>query len=231
MRFFQQLLRRLLPAPSPAQIAAQLRRPSGRLGRKVGLKMNESNAALHAFALDVLQLQPGERLLEIGFGNGRLFESSLRRAAGLRVWGLDFSADMCRQARQNAAAFVREGQLHLHLGSSAAMPFADASFDKVLCVNVIYFWDDPAPHLAEIRRVLRPGGLFVAAFRSREVMEKLPFTAHGFRLYAPGEWSETLAAQGFAVVATQQREEPPIVVQGQAQVLTGCCVAGLAPAF
>ena len=39
------------------------------------------------------------------------------------------------------------------------MLFPDASFDAVLCVNVVYFWENPAAHLREILRVLRPGGM------------------------------------------------------------------------
>jgi SAM-dependent methyltransferase len=63
-------------------------------------------------------------------------------------------------ARFNQGAVAR-GKAQFHLGSADAMPFAPASFDRVIAVNVIYFWPDPVSPLAAVRRVLRPGGLSV----------------------------------------------------------------------
>ncbi len=75
---------------------------------------------------------------------------------------------------------IADGKLILQLGSSDKLPFADNSFDKVFCINVVYFWDEPQKHLQEISRVLKPGGKFYATIRTKESMELMPFTKYGF---------------------------------------------------
>lgn len=212
-----------LLAPSTRTIAAQLRRPSGSLGKKVGEKMSRSNAPLYDFALQNLCLAAGERVLEIGFGNGKFFPQLLAQAPGLHVTGLDFSAEMLRQAQQNNPD---SPQFHLVAGSSEQMPFPDAAFDAVLCLNVIYFWENPAAHLREVRRVLRPGGRFLAAVRSPETMAHLPFTQHGFRLYDEAAWSALLLQNGFHNIETARQMEPPMQVEGGAYALESLCITG-----
>ena len=225
LRFLKKLRCALssLLAPSPRAIAAQLRRPSGTLGKKVGERMNLSNAPLYDFAFENLRLAAGEAVLEIGFGNGKHFPRLLAQAAGLQVTGLDFSAEMLREAQHNNADTP---DLHLTAGSSERMPFPDASFDVVLCVNVIYFWENPAAHLREVLRVLRPGGRFLAAVRSPETMARLPFVRHGFRLYDEAAWSALLLKNGFSAFSAARKMEPPLRVEGAEVSLESLCMVG-----
>lgn len=91
---------------------------------------------------------PSGRLLEVGVG----FGSTARYAARwYDVVGLDLDAVVVRNA------FVDTSVTGL-AGSVAALPLRDGSMDVVVCVDVIEHLPDPAPCLAEIRRVLRPGG-------------------------------------------------------------------------
>jgi SAM-dependent methyltransferase len=68
-------------------------------------------------------------------------------------------------------------------------------FDRIFCINVIYFWDDPAAHLREVRRVLKPGGTFTAVFRTRAAMVKMPFTQFGFAMYEQAGLAGGIARQ------------------------------------
>ena len=222
-----QSLRRALSsllAPSQRTIAAQLRRPSGSLGKKVGERMNQTNAPLYDFAFENLHLAAGEAVLEIGFGNGKLFPRLLAQAPDLQVTGLDFSAEMFDEAKRNNAAATN---LHLVAGSSDQMPFPDASFDAVLCVNVIYFWENPAAHLREILRVLRPGGRFLAAVRSPETMALMPFVRYGFRTYDEAAWLKLLLENGFSSFSAARQLEPPIRVAGAEISLESLCMMGM----
>ncbi|HQW86439.1 MAG TPA: methyltransferase domain-containing protein, partial [Flavobacteriales bacterium] len=87
-------------------------------------------------------------------------------------------------------------------------------FDRVFCINVVYFWDDPLPHLHELRRVLRPGGTFTAVLRTRSSMEKMPFTAFGFTTYEQADWERVLQAGGFTLQRTTVLREPEIEFLG-----------------
>ncbi|HLF03209.1 MAG TPA: methyltransferase domain-containing protein [Anaerolineales bacterium] len=118
---------------------------NGRYARK-GLEGISS--ALRALAQNV---RP-ERILEVGCGTGHWLEQLSPLAH--HVHGLDFSSGMLRQARQRSEPF------HLTHGRANRLPFANASFDLVFCVNAFHHFDQPAVVIAEARRLLKPGGAF-----------------------------------------------------------------------
>ncbi len=214
MNIFQ-FLRLLLKGPTPQQMAAQLRKPHGMMARKVGERMNAANRTLYEGTWKELELRDGLNVLEIGFGNGLFFGDLSRQAKGSKLHGLDFSQDMVKQAAVRNADLVSSGALSLVHGASDRMPFADATFDRVFCINVIYFWEQPAAHLREIRRVLKPGGTFTSVLRARSAMEKLPFTAFGFTMYEQADWEAVLRANGFVPARTTLLKEPEIEYDGQ----------------
>src|SRR5690606_33437900 len=82
------------------------------------------------------------------------------------------------------------------------LTFGDATFDKIFTVNTLYFWDAPERQLSEIRRVLRPSGIFCLAIASKAFMETMPFSTYGFRLYSAEEASQLLANNGFTIEQT-----------------------------
>lgn len=209
-----QFLRLLFKGPTPQQMAAQLRQPHGFMARKVAQRMNQANRALYAGAWKALDLRDGMDVLEIGFGNGLFFVELARQAKGLELHGLDFSADMVQQATANNKALIASGTLTLTHGPSDRMPFADAVFDRVFCINVVYFWDDPAAHLREVRRVLKPGGTFTAVLRRKSAMERLPFAPYGFTMYEQADWETVLHNNGFTPVSTTVITEPGVDYEG-----------------
>ena len=210
-----QLLRLLFKGPTPQQMAAQLRRPHGFMASKVAQCMNKANRVLYDGAWKALDLRDCLSVLEIGFGNGLFFPELAKQAKELKLHGLDFSADMVQQTTANNKELIASGTLSLHHGASDRMPFADALFDRVFCINVVYFWDDPAAHLREVRRVLKPGGTFTAVLRRKSFMEKLPFAAHGFTMYEQADWEVVLQRNGFAPISTTVIQEPGVEYEGK----------------
>jgi ubiquinone/menaquinone biosynthesis C-methylase UbiE len=104
----------------------------------------------------------GDRLLEIGVGSGNSILAVAARVHEGFVAGVEPDALALRHAERRCASLIREGRVQLMQGSSADLAaFETASFDKVYGVQVAAFWDGPAEHLAEIRRVLRPGGFLL----------------------------------------------------------------------
>lgn len=207
-------LRLLIKGPTPQQTAAQLRRPHGFLARKVARRMNAANRLLYEGAWKALGLRDGMHVLEIGFGNGLFFPTLARQANGLVLHGLDFSDDMVAQAKANNRDLIGKGALSLVHGASDAMPYADAAFDRVFCINVVYFWEDPNAHLREIKRVLKPGGTFTAVLRTRSSMEKFPFVPYGFTTYEQADWEHVLRTNGFEPVGTTLLREPATEFMG-----------------
>ena len=106
--------------------------------------------------LAALALARGESVLDAGCGTGLLLEQqALAVGAEGRVEGLDYSGDMLAQARHRCTDLPQVGY---HQGSVEALPFDDASFDALSCVQCLLYVDDLHAALAEFHRVLKPGG-------------------------------------------------------------------------
>lgn len=196
------------PALAPAGLAAQLAHPTGEAGRQIGLRMLRGNAALNQAALRVLDLQPASRVLEIGMGLAGLARAISQAAPAGRYVGADRSALMVAEAARAHATAVARGQMKFVEADAVALPFGVASFERVLTVNTLYFWADPAAQVAEIRRVLAPGGRLVLAWRSEASMRHLPFVAHGFRLYELPPVLTLLGEGGFRIRMADTFAEP-----------------------
>ncbi len=101
---------------------------------------------------------PGDRVLDVACGTGVAAREALARVApGGRVSGLDCNPDMLGVAARIAP------QVDWRAGTAQALPFGDASFDVALCQFGLMFFEDRAGALAEMWRVLRPGGRLAVA--------------------------------------------------------------------
>jgi ubiquinone/menaquinone biosynthesis C-methylase UbiE len=206
-------------------IAKQLRKPSGILAGKVGNEMNITNSFLYDFTIEAMQLKNDESILEIGFGNGKFFDKIFSTANNLKISGLDFSPEMVKVAKGNNPTTSNNGKLTLRLGSSDKIPFPDNSFDKVFCINVIYFWEQPAAHLKEIYRVLKPGGRFYTSIRSKESLVQMPFAKYGFTIYTQDEWVTMQEINHLHFVHTEKTQnEPDAVFDKQLYKVESLCI-------
>jgi ubiquinone/menaquinone biosynthesis C-methylase UbiE len=114
--------------------------------------------------LELLAAAPGETVLDIGCGNARDIIPILR--AGARIVGVDLSEGMIHEAgRDLEAAGYRD--VELEVGDATQLKYAAASFDKVLCSEVIEHIPDADAAITEISRVLKPGGTLVISTPNR----------------------------------------------------------------
>jgi ubiquinone/menaquinone biosynthesis C-methylase UbiE len=116
-------------------------------------------AAMRRQTIELAHLAPGERVLEVGCGTGEIaMRAKARTGATGSVAGIDPSAEMIAVARQKAARANLD--IDYRVASVEALPFADATFDVVLSSLMMHHLPkDLKPRaLAEIRRVLKPGG-------------------------------------------------------------------------
>jgi len=190
-------------------VVIQFHRPHGIGGRAAGWVMahRSSNRERSLWAVGLLDVQPGERVLELGFGPGIAIGELARRAGGGLVAGVDHSELMVRQARRRNAAGVRAGQVDLRLGSLEALPDFGASFDAILAVNALHFSGDPVAVLRNLHRVLRPGGRIAIASQPRCPGATAETSAESGRQLAAG-----LDAAGFSRVRIETLPlDPPVV--------------------
>ncbi len=183
----------------PDFIARQSGHPSGMLGRILAWIMARETAGLNQRAVELLQLSPTDRVLEIGFGHGRTVQRIAADVPDGRVAGIDVSASMTRVAIRRNRTAIADGRVDLRTGDAAALPFEDAQFDKALSVHTVYFWRDPAACLREIRRALRPGATFVLGFTRKDSPHAQSFVAEVYRFYEDDEIRQLLVDAGFTV--------------------------------
>ncbi|WP_426440328.1 class I SAM-dependent methyltransferase [Bradyrhizobium genosp. P] len=179
-------------------LGMQLRHPSGVIGSLTGWFMAFVNDEPNRLAVDALELQPTDRVLELGFGPGWALRTIAARATKGQIFGIDQSDRMLRQAANMNEVAIARGRVVLSKGPFSPLPWIDSTFQKVLLVNVAYFFDPDGREVAEVHRVLRPGGRVVVYVTSRETMIKWPFASREtHRLYESGELLDLLKGAGF----------------------------------
>ena len=166
-------------------------------------KLGGVSAALLALAREL----GAERILEVGCGTGRWLADL--RPVTWRVYGLDLSAGMLRQARE------RDPGLRLVRGRACRLPFPSATFDLAYCVNAVHHFDHPREFVSEARRLLRPGGgLAVVGMEPRRGWDKW-YVYHYFegtyetdlaRFPSWGTVLDWMVAEGFVGVGFREVE-------------------------
>ncbi len=148
---------------------SQFRKPTGFGGKVAGWIMahRPSNRERNAWAVSLLEFQPTDHVLEIGFGPGVAIKLMSQLVTGGHVVGIDHSEVMLQQARKRNASVIEQGRVQLLLASMSELPAVQDRFDKCLMVNVFHFWDNPGDVLRNVRRVMSLGGKIVVAFQPR----------------------------------------------------------------
>ena len=111
-----------------------------------------------AIFIDWLKPSPGLRWIDVGCGNGAFSELLVERCAPAEVQGIDPSQGQIDFARKRPAARLAK----FGIGNAMALPFPDQAFDAATMALVIFFVPDPAKGVAEMARVVRPGGTVAA---------------------------------------------------------------------
>src|SRR5580692_7478879 len=191
--------------------------PRGAAGSVTGwvFAHRPSNRQRNRWAVSLLDVQPTDRVLEIGFGPGLAVAALVRAGAG-HVYGIDHSAVMLRQASRRNATAIRAGRVTLiNAPANQLPPAVDGPFDAILAVNSLAFWPAPAERLAELRRRLAPGGRIAIASQPR-----CPGATADTSRGAAREIEDLLRDAGFSQVSSQTLPLSPPVI----------CVLAVSPA-
>ncbi len=150
-------------------LVSQFRAPRGLVGRLAGQVMahRPSNRARNLWTVDVLDLAPAHRVLEIGCGPGIALEAVAQRVTAGEIWAIDHSALMVTEAQARNRGAVSSGRMHIVRGATEAMPSGLDGFDRIYSVNVVQFWAEPAQVFTDLASRLNPGGLLATTYMPR----------------------------------------------------------------
>jgi ubiquinone/menaquinone biosynthesis C-methylase UbiE len=140
---------------------SQFAHPEGLLGRFDGMISALKNRERNAWTISMLDIQPDDQVLEIGFGPGQAIQEVAKLTSNGFVAGIDLSDTMVMQASKRNSAAIRSGRVLLQQGSESPLPFEANKFNKAFAVNSMQFWSNPIAGLQEVRRVLKPDGRVV----------------------------------------------------------------------
>jgi len=175
--------------------------PTGLLGRIVGRAMVKDTAHANDRALAMLDIDRPCTVLDVGFGQGRSAAMLLRN--GHRVIGVDASPTMVKQATARNRRACRQGRATLRHDDGITIPFPDDTAHAAITAHTIYFMPDPAATIADIARVLRPGGSFVIACRTSDTETPSWMDPAVYRIRTAVETIAMLRAAGFGLVDHQ----------------------------
>ncbi|GKX35796.1 MAG: hypothetical protein MnENMB40S_34140 [Rhizobiaceae bacterium MnEN-MB40S] len=150
-------------------IVEQFGNPRGPLGRIVGyiLANRPSGAERSRWTVDLLKLQEGQVILEIGCGPGLALENCLAKLSTSRIVGIDHSELMIRQARRRLHSDVKSGRLELRNGGLEILADETDVYDRIFSINVIQFLGDMDLVFALLHNRLKPGGLCATTLQPR----------------------------------------------------------------
>jgi ubiquinone/menaquinone biosynthesis C-methylase UbiE len=189
------------------KIVAQFARPTGFWGNVAGFIMahRPSNLERNAWAISLLNLQPSDRVLEIGFGPGVTIQKMSEMVPHGVIWGIDHSEVMFRQASKRNQQAISAGKVRLALTSVSQLPAFDGPFDKILDVNGFQFWNNQIEVLSRLREQLRPGGIIALVHQPRN-----PGATEADATEAGEKFGRDLEMAGFEAIKVERKLMKPV---------------------
>ena len=148
-----------LPLEGVNDRMSQAGKPTGFFGKILARGMAWGHRDFYKNTAKVLDLQPEDKYLEIGFGSGLFIKKYASHVS--RISGLDYSKDMVKLASSINKDLVNSGKAEFLQGDVSAIPWGDNEFSVVVGIETFFFWADPEESLREIFRVLALGGRLV----------------------------------------------------------------------
>lgn len=139
-------------------------KPRGLAGRYADRVMRTKGGASSEWVVSLLDLQPDNQVLEVGFGPGRGIQYATEAVTGGTVKGIDHSSLMVQRATKRNRDAIEAGRVELLEASAMSLPYDDESFEKAFSINSIQFWPNAETGMQELYRVLKPDGQIALAF-------------------------------------------------------------------
>lgn len=191
-------------------VFSQFHHPRGLLGKFVGFIManRTSNVERNQWTVDLLDIKPGDQVLEIGFGPGLSIGSIAKKLSnGGKVVGIDHSEVMLEQATHRNHQWIVQGLVELKNLKVEEGHLLSGHFNKIFAVNCFMFWDDPVDILKKLFDKMTPNGLIAITHQPRN-----RGATDDDAILASKKISENLRTAGFDQVRVEVLKLKPFAV-------------------
>lgn len=141
-----------------------MRKPKGKLGSIQLKSMNKEHTPVSLWGLKHLNIQPDDIILDVGCGGGMNINRMSKEAK--KVYGVDYSIESVNVSREVNRQEIYDGKVEVIKGDVQKLPFEDNTFDIVTAFETVYFWPNIEQCFGEVKRVLKPGGIFLIGMES-----------------------------------------------------------------
>nr|WP_292740947.1 class I SAM-dependent methyltransferase [Methanobrevibacter sp.] len=141
-----------------------MRKPKGKLGQIQLKSMNKEHTPVSLWGLKHLDIKGDDVILDIGCGGGININRMAKHAK--KVYGVDYSRDSVKVSREVNRQEIYDGKVEVVHGDVQSLPFDDETFDVVTAFETVYFWPNIEKCFGEVKRVLKPGGIFLIGTES-----------------------------------------------------------------
>ncbi len=190
----------------------QTRKPEGALGKMMVNGMNSGHAKMADWGMSHLPVMSPSQIAELGCGGGRNAGELSKRFPKAKVIAVDYSEVSVSKAKEYNKERIDSGKMIVQQGDVSNLKLPADSFDLATAFETIYFWPGLEKCFAQVYKILKPGGIFMAVNESDgtdDASLKYEKIIDGMRCYTVEQISSAMKAAGFSEVTSDHFEGKP----------------------
>lgn len=190
----------------------QTRKPEGALGKMMVNGMNSGHAKMADWGMSHLPVMSPEQIVELGCGGGRNAGELSKRFPKAKVIAVDYSEVSVAKAKEYNKEKIDGGKMIVQQGDVSNLNLPAESFDLATAFETIYFWPGLEKCFAQVYKILKPGGIFMAVNESDgtdDASLKYEKIIDGMRCYTVEQISSAMKAAGFSEVTSDHFKGKP----------------------
>ncbi|MEE0934107.1 MAG: class I SAM-dependent methyltransferase [Methanobrevibacter sp.] len=184
-----------------------MRKPKGKLGQIQLKSMNKEHTPVSLWGLKHLDIKGDDVILDVGCGGGININRMAKHAK--KVYGVDYSMDSVKVSREVNRQEIYDGKVEVVHGDVQSLPFDDETFDVVTAFETVYFWPNIEKCFGEVKRVLKPGGIFLIGTESNgsdNIPMKISEKLINMTVYNDKELCQYLENNGYSQITAYLRD-------------------------
>ena len=179
----------------------QSKKPKGNIGKIMLNIMNNAHKNIFKFGIENLNIKENIKILDLGFGGGKLLKILSKKYKNIELFGIDFSEDALKTASKNNQKDIKNGKIKLLQSDIEQIPYPDYFFDIITAFQTHFYWNDLENKICEIYRVLKTEGQLLV------VAEKYKINYHMKGYKTKNELEELLKETGFNKIEYNETKE------------------------